>query len=157
MPKAKGNKLRLGTMLSLTRFTNAMKRWEVIELRKIASRPTRLDVLNALFAHGGMMSHHALTRWTFHSSHGLTAMVDTLESEGLVKRGPSLTDRRSVDVSLTKEGMQYIASVISHARGMSQRLLACLNDEEVKTFYSFLRRVREHLREQIDNPPYEQK
>lgn len=154
LTKAKGDKLRLSTMLLLTRFTNAVRRWEVIELRKIASRPTTLDVLNALLAHSGTMSHSALTKWTFHTSHGLTAMIDTLERKGLVKREPSSTDRRSVNLSITEEGTQYIvARVIPHAREMSQRLLSCLSDEEVKTFHSLLRRVREHLREQIDNPP----
>lgn len=155
MTKAKSDKLRLGTMLLLARFTNAMRRWEVAELRKIASRPTRLDVLNALFAHGGTMSHSNLTKWTFHSSHGLTAMIDTLERNRLVKRERSSTDRRSVNVSLTDEGRRYVSGVAPFASEMSQRLLSCLSDEEVETFYSLLRRVREQIRKQIDNPSSE--
>lgn len=148
-------KLRLLTMLSLTRFANAMKRWEVTELRKIGSRPTRLDVMNALVAHGGTMSHSALTKWTFCSSHGLSAMIDTLVRNGLVTREPDLKDRRSVNLTLTDKGKNYLTNVTPHAKEMSQRLLSCLNDEEVETFYRLQRRIREHIRRQVDNLPTE--
>jgi len=138
-------------MLSVTRFANAIRRWEVTELRKIGSRPTRLDIMNALDVHQGVMKHSDLTKWTFHSSHGLTAMIDTLEKIGLVKRESDPTDRRSVILVLTDEGRQYLKNVRSHGEEMSQRLLSCLNDEEIEIFYSLIRRIREHIRGQIDN------
>jgi len=140
-------------MLSLIRFSNAISRWEVTELRKAGSRPTRLDIMNALDAHNGTMAHSALTKWTFHSSHGLTAMIDTLEKKGFVKREPDPKDRRAILISLTDKGKQYLKNVKPHGDGMSQRLLSCLNDEEIEMIYSLTRRIREHIRDQISKPP----
>ena len=149
MAKVKTFKLRMRTFFTIARFIDAVTRYEVIELRKHGYRPRRLRTLNVLLQHGGQMSPTALSRFTFQTRHAVSSMCNALEREGLVRRERSKGDRRSVIISLTDEGVQYLSKIRPIAQNMSQDILSCLDDEQVETFNSLLRRVRDHLEEQI--------
>ncbi len=52
--------------------------------------------------------------------HGVVALVSRCEDVGLVRRRPSQTDRRSVEVHLTPKGRRLLASLaIQHADQLS--------------------------------------
>jgi DNA-binding MarR family transcriptional regulator len=80
-------------------------------------------------------------------------MVDTLERQGLVRREANLKDRRSINVTLTPEGKRLFERMVPVGYEISQKALSCLDDDEVVVLKTLLRRVREHLLEQIANPP----
>ena len=49
-----------------------------------------------------------LARHTWMSKAAVTKIVDRLEERGVVSREPSATDRRVINVSLTKEGAELL-------------------------------------------------
>ena len=60
------------------------------------------------------------------STGGTTARLDRLEKAGLVERSPSPSDRRSVLVSLTGQGLAVIDEAVAAGLAEQQRLLARL-------------------------------
>ncbi len=51
------------------------------------------------------------------SNGNATTVVDRLEKDGLVRRTPSETDRRTVFVALTPEGLAHVRRAGRRARG----------------------------------------
>jgi DNA-binding MarR family transcriptional regulator len=153
MTKAKVDKLRLGAFLSLIRFNDVATRYTAIEFMRHGSSSMRMMLMNALFLNGGSMSPTELSRRIFRTRHSITSMVDTLERQGLVRREANLKDRRSINVTLTPEGKRLFERMVPVGYEISQKALSCLDDDEVVVLKTLLRRVREHLLEQIANPP----
>ena len=65
----------------------------------------RFDVMAALFRRRDGVTMSELSRMLLVSNGNATAVVDRLEAEGLVRRTPSETDRRTVYVALTETGL----------------------------------------------------
>jgi DNA-binding MarR family transcriptional regulator len=64
------------------------------------------------------------------SSGTLTSRLDRLEQKGLIERIPHRTDRRSVEVQLTKKGLTLVdEAVTTHVRN-EQRILSVLSQRE---------------------------
>jgi DNA-binding MarR family transcriptional regulator len=151
MTEAKVDKLRLSAFLSLIRFNDVATRYMAVEFMKHGSSSIRMMLMNALFLNGGSMSPTELSKRIFRTRHSITSMVDTLERQGLVQREPNPKDRRSINVTLTPEGRQLFERMVPVGYEISQRALSCLGDDEVVVLKTLLRRVREHLLEQIAN------
>jgi DNA-binding MarR family transcriptional regulator len=76
------------------------------------------------------------------SSSNVTFLVDGLEKEGLVRRVPHPTDRRTVYVELSAEGKQFAGRIVpSMARFMSE-MLSGFDEQEKQTLAVLLERVR---------------
>jgi DNA-binding MarR family transcriptional regulator len=71
----------------------------------------------------------------------LVAIVDELESKGLIERRPHASDRRSYALHLTEKGKAALQSIGKVARDHQQDLLAALSEEEQATLGSLLQRV----------------
>lgn len=61
----------------------------------------------------------------------MTKHVDRLEREGLVKRTPSLSDRRRVGLTLTEEGARVLRRVRSRRTAWLAQRLGELSDDEL--------------------------
>jgi DNA-binding MarR family transcriptional regulator len=66
----------------------------------------RFDVMAALYRRREGVTMTELSRMLLVSNGNATTVVDRLEADGLVRRTPSQTDRRTVYVALTPEGLQ---------------------------------------------------
>ena len=73
----------------------------------------------------------------------LVALIDELESQGLVERRPHETDRRSYALHLTEKGKSALESISRIAREHRQDLLAALSEEEQRELTALLQRVAE--------------
>ncbi len=71
----------------------------------------------------------------------LVAMVDDLESKGLVERQSDDNDRRRYALRLTQKGTAMLQSVGKIAREHQQRLLAALSEQEQRQLAAFLQRI----------------
>ncbi len=80
-----------------------------------------------------------------------TAMVDHLETKGLVKREPDPNDRRVIRVSLTETGMKLREEVIPKQERFIQELLAPLTDFEATALTALLEKV-EKICDDTSNP-----
>ena len=82
-----------------------------------------------------------------YSRSGLTYQAGLLEKAGLVSRGPSPDDERSVTVTVTEAGRDVIARVIpGHVEVLRQQLFAPLSDQGVRQLGELLSPVRDHMR-----------
>jgi len=151
MTKAKMDKQRLRAFLSLIRFNDVATRYMAVEFMKHGSSSMRMVLMNALFVNGGSMSPTELSKRIFRTRHSITSMVDTLERQGLVRREPNAKDRRSINVTLTSQGRQLFKRMVPVGYEISQRALSCLDNDEVVVLKTLLKRVREHLLDEIAN------
>ncbi len=82
-----------------------------------------------------------------YSRSGLTYQAGLLEQEGLVTRGPSPDDERSVTVTITPAGRERLAAVFpGHVDTVRELLFSQLSAEQVDTLTALLGPVRDHMR-----------
>ncbi|MGA8707212.1 MAG: MarR family transcriptional regulator [Steroidobacteraceae bacterium] len=75
------------------------------------------------------------------SSGGLTARLRRLQKAGLIQRGASHGDARSLLVELTKEGRRRTETVFRKDMELEARLLAGLSQTELKILDGLLRKL----------------
>jgi DNA-binding MarR family transcriptional regulator len=76
----------------------------------------------------------------------VTALVDALEEEGLVRRMPHPTDRRATIIELTGLGMERTESTYNGYRAGVSELFTALSEEEQQELIRLLESLREALR-----------
>jgi DNA-binding MarR family transcriptional regulator len=112
----------------------------------------RLAALELLPAHAGIVrtlaATPAITQQALATALGtlpsrLVALVDELESKGLLERRPHDSDRRSYALHLTEKGSSTLQTIGRIARAHQQSLLAALSEEEQGQLSILLQRVAE--------------
>jgi DNA-binding MarR family transcriptional regulator len=76
----------------------------------------------------------------------MTKLVDALERRGLVKRTPSDTDRRSVELSLTAAGQKLVESIKPEILAHESFALSVLSVHERHMFLGLLGKLNEGIR-----------
>lgn len=71
----------------------------------------------------------------------MVAVIDRLESRGLVIRAPSPNDRRSYALRLSPEGEKLLDELVPRIQAHDQGMVKDLTVEERSLFIDFLRRV----------------
>ncbi|GAA1855381.1 MarR family winged helix-turn-helix transcriptional regulator [Asanoa iriomotensis] len=71
----------------------------------------------------------------------MTGRLDALAQRGFVRRAPSTTDRRKVDIELTEAGKRAWTDAIADMGFEETRVLAVLNSRERRQLSDLLRRV----------------
>ena len=71
----------------------------------------------------------------------MVAVIDRLESQGLVQRVTSETDRRSYALALTPEGAELLARVTPLVRAHERQIAARLSAREKVMLMEMLERV----------------
>ncbi|WP_246024223.1 MarR family winged helix-turn-helix transcriptional regulator [Azospirillum ramasamyi] len=71
----------------------------------------------------------------------MVAVIDRLESRGLVVRAPSPNDRRSYALRLSPEGQALMDDLTPRVQAHDQSMVKDLSPEEQAQFIDFLRRV----------------
>ena len=110
----------------------------------------RLVELKLVPAHAGILrilaATPAITQQALAAALGtlpsrLVALVDELESKGLLERRPHESDRRSYALHLTEAGKSTLQAIGRVARDHQQALLAALSEEEQRQLAALLQRV----------------
>ncbi|EGX55996.1 MarR family transcriptional regulator [Streptomyces zinciresistens K42] len=70
---------------------------------------------------------------------GMTGRLDKLERAGLLRRSPDPHDRRSLEVSLTGEGLALVDRAIDAGLATQAQALSALDDEEAGRLADLLR------------------
>lgn len=71
----------------------------------------------------------------------MVAVIDRLESRGLVVRAPSPNDRRSYALQLSDHGKQTLADIMPELHRHESAIAAALSKSEQATLISLLRRI----------------
>lgn len=72
---------------------------------------------------------------------GMTGRLDGLERQGYLKRVPDTTDRRKVDVEITRTGMAVWRSAMQLRGGAEEDLAGALSRTELATLNRLLRKL----------------
>ncbi len=126
-------------LLRTTRTTEARLR-EHLRLHHATTLP-RFDVMAALWRARGPISMTELSRLLLVSNGNATAVVDRLQADGLVRRIPSDTDRRTVRVALTAAGQARFETLAADHEAEVNRALAALGIQEIDMLETALKRL----------------
>lgn len=127
-------------ILRLTRGTESMLR-EYLRVNHATTLP-RFDVMAALYRRPQGMTMSELSRMLLVSNGNATAVVDRLEADGLARRSPSETDRRTVFVALTPAGKAAFETQAAGHEAEVARIFAALGDEDVAAMAALLKKMR---------------
>ena len=110
--------------------------------------PARAEVLFALHQRGAMVQRELSEALCCTPRH-VTALIDTLESQGWVSRGPHPTDRRATLVTLTEKGTTAAARMVTERQEAAQTLFGGLPTTQLAGFVA----VADHVLQQFGNAP----
>ena len=83
-----------------------------------------------------------LSRMLLVSNGNATAVVDRLEKDGLARRTPLVTDRRTVHVALTDEGLQQFEILAQEHEVEVNSLFSRLSEAEIEQLTGLLKKLR---------------
>ncbi|MEV4200757.1 MarR family winged helix-turn-helix transcriptional regulator [Micromonospora globbae] len=125
-------------MAHLTRHLRAVKERALADVDLPAHE---YETLHALAGRGGRAAPSELAADLGMAPASITARVDALVRRGFVRRIPSSTDRRRVDVALTDAGRAAWRGALDVCGAEEQRLLGVLAPDERRLLSDLLRRV----------------
>lgn len=102
----------------------------------------RFDVMAALFRSRDPVTMSELSRMLLVSNGNATAVVDRLETDGLVRRIPSESDRRTIHVALTEAGRSRFEHLAAEHEREVNALYSNLSEEDIDTLTGILKRMR---------------
>ncbi len=139
------DKTPLGTLLSILTSFEVMARYLEVELKQYDATLTRFNIMSTLFKNGGEMTPSEIAESVFREQNSITAVINTLERQGVVRREPSTDDRRSVKVVITDKGWNEANRLNPIAQELSREALSCLDKEHVEELVDIMRKIREAL------------
>jgi DNA-binding MarR family transcriptional regulator len=101
----------------------------------------RFDVMAALYRRRDGATMSELSRMLLVSNGNATAVVDRLEKDGLVRRTASETDRRTVYVALTPEGLRQFERLAADHEREINTVFADLSEADVEQVTALLKRM----------------
>jgi DNA-binding MarR family transcriptional regulator len=125
-------------------FVDAFTRWSKTRAAAAGPSLSRLRVLNTLHCEGPQkMVDLADTLGV--TPRSVTALVDGLEGEGLVRRVAHPTDRRITMIELTAEAPDAAELFAAHQASIAD-LCSLMTSEEQQQYLELTRRLEERLR-----------
>lgn len=102
--------------------------------------PTQVAVLATLLRHGDLPQNR-IGKVTAIDTATLSPLLKRLETLGLTKRVVSEQDQRVNLIQLTPKGYDYTFEVLPISQGVSEELLAPLNQRDRKRFIELLKKI----------------
>jgi DNA-binding MarR family transcriptional regulator len=131
--------------LRLLTCTQLIERQVRSRLREqFASTLPRFDLMSQLERHREGLKMNELSRMLMVTGGNITAIVDQLESEGLVERLDEPADRRAFRIRLTRAGERSFAEMARAHEGWVVELLAGLSRREQEDLLRLLAKVKQH-------------
>ena len=126
-------------LLGVTRAAESHLR-EFLRVQHDTTLP-RFDVMAALYRRREGVTMSELSRMLLVSDGNATTVVDRLENDGLVLRTPSETDRRTVFVALTPEGLRQFEGLATQHEAEVSQLFANLSEADLDVLTDILKRM----------------
>jgi len=139
------DKTPLGTLLSVLMSFEVLARYLEVELRQYDATLIRFHIMSTLFTNGGEMTPSEIAERVFREKNSVTAVLNTLERQGVIRREPSADDRRSVKVVITDKGWKEANRLNPIAQELSREALSCMEKEKITDLVDTMRNVRESL------------
>jgi DNA-binding MarR family transcriptional regulator len=126
-------------LLAVTRLAESHLR-EVLRVQHETTLP-RFDVMAALYRRRDGVTMSELSRMLLVSNGNATTVVDRLEQDGLVRRTPSETDRRTVFVALTAAGLARFETLAAGHEAEVSQLFTTLSEADLEALTGILKRM----------------
>jgi MarR family multiple antibiotic resistance transcriptional regulator len=139
------DKTPLGTLLSVLMSFEVLARYLEVELRQYDATLIRFHIMSTLFTSGGEMTPSEIAERVFREKNSVTAVLNTMERQGVIRREPSADDRRSVKVVITDKGWKEANRLNPIAQELSREALSCMEKEKITDLVDTMRKVRESL------------
>lgn len=139
------DKTPLGTLLSVLMSFEVLERYLEVELRRYDATLIRFHIMSTLFKNGGEMTPSEIAESVFREKNSITAAINIMERQGVVRREPSPDDRRSVKVVITDKGWQEANQLNPVAQELSRETLSCIDKEQIEVLVGIMRTIRESL------------
>jgi DNA-binding MarR family transcriptional regulator len=143
------DKTPLGTLLSILMSYEVLARYLEVQLKRYGVSLIRFNIMSTLYKNGGEMTPSEIAESVFREKNSVTAVINTLEREGVVHREPSPHDGRSVKVVITDKGWQEANRLNPIAQELSREALSCMDKEQVEALVGIMRNLRESLMPKI--------
>jgi DNA-binding MarR family transcriptional regulator len=102
---------------------------------------SHIDVLASLYFNGNSLSPTELYDAMLFSSGGMTKILNKLEERNLIKREPSLNDKRSTLICLTIEGEILVKECIEKIAKAKESIFEILSDDEKNNLQNILQKL----------------
>ena len=135
----------LGTLLSILMSFEVLARYLEVELRRYEASLIRFNIMSTLFKNGGEMTPSEIAESVFREKNSITAAINTMERQGVVRREPSPNDRRSVKVVITDKGWKEANRLSPIAQEISREVLSSIDKDKVEDMVETMRTLRESL------------
>jgi DNA-binding MarR family transcriptional regulator len=139
------DKTPLGTLLSILMSFEVLARYLEVELKRYEVSLIRFNIMSALFINGGEMTPSEIAESVFREKNSITAVINTMERQGVVRREPSTADRRSVKVVITDKGWKEANRLSPVAQELSREALSCMDKKQTEELVNIMRTLRESL------------
>jgi DNA-binding MarR family transcriptional regulator len=126
-------------LLGVTRAAESHLR-EHLRVRHATTLP-RFDVMAALWRRRDGVTMSELSRMLLVSNGNATTVVDRLEADGFVRRSPSETDRRTVFVALTPEGLTEFEGLAAGHEAEVSKLFSGVSEADLEAMTEILKRM----------------
>lgn len=140
-----GEDLRVRLVEEFAAFGPAYLRWVKSRLQEGGISYARMRLLSALHCNGPQIMS-SLSEWLGVTPRNVTALVDALEEEGLVKRRSHPSDRRATIIELTPRGAETCGGIYDEHREAVSGLFVGLSEDEQHELISLLEKLRGLLR-----------
>lgn len=120
-------------------------KWARSRLQDRGMTYARMRLLGALHC-GGPQIMTSISDELGVTRRNVTALVDALEEEGLVRRKPHPTDRRATVIEMTVQGERTMDRIYDEHRASVAELFAALGEEDREELSRMLGVLREALR-----------
>lgn len=113
------------------------------ELKEFGMTEPQYNVLRTLKeAKGGPLTVQELLERMVQRSSNITRIVDKLIAKGFVERKECPTNRRKMDITLTKAGNQFLKKLDKKVVGFHKPLMEKLTEKELNTLNNLISKLR---------------
>jgi DNA-binding MarR family transcriptional regulator len=129
-------------------FGPAYMKWVKSRMQDRGTTYARMRLLGALHCHGSQIMT-SISDELGVTRRNVTALVDALEEEGLVRRRPHPTDRRATVIEMTEAGSASVAGMYEGHREAVAELFSGLSEEDRRELIRLLGLLRGALRDTL--------
>ncbi len=135
-----GHSIRSSTGYWVTRLARAMEFEFESRLKVHGVSRAACAVLSAI-GNDGKTTPASLAEFIGIDRAAITRHLDRLEREELIVREASRTDRRSVDLKLTRKGAQLVPKLAAHSKATNEKFLTGLTATEKRSLHDLIQRM----------------
>ena len=134
----------LRTFILFIQTADAVKKYTDARLYKVGLSTIKLIVLRVLAFKGGTMTPSAIARWTLRERHNITTLIDRMKRDGLVKTRRNRTDRRSINITLTKKGRELLEEHTPLTRDIIDQIMSSISEDDAALLEKLLAVLRQN-------------